>query len=178
LLPSYGTVEYTGPITAYYLANSAVPKTPAIEAVVEDDAELVAKAKLKALSYIDTGSYSFGEDVGEYRETVRFLKNPLSSMVRLGEQYRKTYYKKFVKRTAKWDLAAAHAEVYAQYRFALSPLIRSSYDAIKALRSGNALSQRASQPVVFLSQPARTLMCLTLVTQRAPGPGIGLRSVR
>jgi len=85
------------------------------------------------LSNIDNTPYQFGEDIGEIRETLRFLKNPISSLVELSTSFRRTYKNNRLKYR---DISIAHANAYLQYRFALRPLLRSSSDALNAIAGG------------------------------------------
>lgn len=122
------------------------------------------RAKALALSNIDSTPYAFGEDTLEIRETLRFLKSPLSSLANLGKtfkrdvQRRKTKNGRLLKKRARsrWGKDAygrtynlrnkpslelgqsvkehtkAIADVWLQYQFAASPLVRSLADALDA----------------------------------------------
>lgn len=126
----------TGDVTHRLLELGYVPTYP--DVVLEQNE---ARAKLVAIANIDSTPYAFGEDVLELRETARFLRNPVSALYKLGVSFRKSYLQHLKKRRIKirtagyHTLAKAHASVYLQYRFALSPLIRSSMDALEAYQS-------------------------------------------
>lgn len=102
------------------------------------------RAKALALSNIDNTQYAFGEDALEIGETLRFLKSPLKSISNLTKVYRtdiqkiRRYKSKYnvgsLKRSAR-DHTKAYADVWLQYRFAASPLIRSCMDALEAYYS-------------------------------------------
>jgi len=122
----------------------------------------IRRARLEALSRMDLGPYAFGEDIGEARQTLRFLKNPVNSILGLGRTMRaharKAAAKKEAQRRARRQksggsrktiaaeslkilregsfsahaYSTAFADIYLQYRFALGPLLRSADDAIQA----------------------------------------------
>lgn len=123
---------YTGPLTARYRELGSAYAPPMIPCEVVDDE---ARAKLVAIANIDSTPYAFGEDVLELRETLRFLKNPVGSLLDLSRSFRRAYLKKSAGLTDLNDLLKAHSSVYLSYRFALGPLIRSSIDALDAYQS-------------------------------------------
>jgi len=85
------------------------------------------EAKLRALSNIDRTPYAFGEDVGEIRETLKFISRPLASLSDLSKSFQKD-----VKKSRIRDKTKAQADVWNTYRFAASPLVRSIYSAYEA----------------------------------------------
>lgn len=91
----------------------------------------VDRAKQSALANIDTSPFEFGEDVGEVRETIKFLRRPLGSLFDLAKSFRKDRRKYLSAHRAK-NVAQATADVWLSYRFAASPLVRSSLDAMEA----------------------------------------------
>lgn len=133
-----GSIKYhlIGPVTAYRSNEGALIDYSDLEPAFPD---IEAKAKLYALSRVDSTPFAFGEDVLELRETARFLRNPVSSILDLSKTFKKEVKKTFRNRRFKTDsianLAEAHAKVWLQYRFAFSPLIRSSMDALEAFSS-------------------------------------------
>lgn len=113
----------------------------------EDDSKLL-EAKAKAINNIDRADYNFGEDVGEIRETFRFIRSPLASMVNVATAFRRDVFRRTAVRSKKKgyhantpqgereralnfsrDIAAA----WAEYFWALQPLIRSIEDALTIL---------------------------------------------
>lgn len=138
LTGTWGWIE-TGLMTQYYhsLCNKAILYANCPEPQVTGCSE--QEAKLRALSNMDTTPYAFGEDVLEIRETAKFLRRPLASIADLGTSFQHAYRraKRKIKRKGQTSLSAkqvalAHANVYLQYRFALSPLVRSCQDALEA----------------------------------------------
>jgi len=95
-----------------------------------------ARAKQLAIANIDSTPYAFGEDVLELRETLRFLRNPVQSLLGLSRAFRSARKSGFsgigssVKKTS-----TAFADVWLQYRFAASPLVRSIADGLDAYAS-------------------------------------------
>jgi hypothetical protein len=89
-------------------------------------------AKLQALGNLDRTPYSFGEDIGEVGETLRFLAHPMKSIAHLASEFQETVSKKSKRQRFK-SRAKAIADVWATGRFAFSPLVRSVDDAIVSL---------------------------------------------
>jgi hypothetical protein len=129
----YPVWEWSGVnVTAYYLENvyqiyNLNPCPPLSQAV-----DLVGIAKQVCLAKVDKTPTAFFEDVGEIRETLRFLKNPLASMQRLtnaivNEKRRLSALPRTL------ETIQAMADVWLTYRFALSPLLRSATDLMDAL---------------------------------------------
>jgi hypothetical protein len=91
-----------------------------------------ADSRLTALANIDRAPYSFAEDIAEMRETWRFLANPLGSMKHLSNNLVKDA-KGLLSRKRSLNLAQAIAQVWLEYQFALSPLLRSANDAYASM---------------------------------------------
>ena len=100
--------------------------------------------KVKCLANIDNTPYAFGEDVLELKQTVRFLKNPVRETLELSRAYYRAFRKRRIdKKTSRKtgrrvlankveSLAVTHSKIWLQFRFAVSPLVRSSIDALDA----------------------------------------------
>lgn len=87
-----------------------------------------ARCKLSALAYIDSTEYAFGEDALELKETIKFLKNPLSSLLGVSRSFEKR--KRRVAKQKPVDKIKAITDLYLQYQFAASPLVRSCMDIL------------------------------------------------
>lgn len=118
--------------------------------------ELISNAKSYAVAQIDSTPYAFGEDAGEVRETLRFLRHPFSSLLKLGKSFERDVVRASKRKLkSKRQLiiadirsrkfrsdnlaykpgirrANAIAEVWAEYQFAAAPLVRSALDALEA----------------------------------------------
>jgi len=94
--------------------------------------KLERRCKMVALANIDKTPYAFGEDLLEIGETLRFLRSPLAALSRLGSEFRNEYLINKTFRRNRYDLLKAHAALWNQYRFAVSPLVRSIQDGIEA----------------------------------------------
>lgn len=91
---------------------------------------LVRISRLNALSNVSASSYAFGEDVGEIRETLRYMRNPIESM----DNWARDFTRKRKSLTSKGlSMAKATAQVWLTARFALSPLLRSADDLSRSL---------------------------------------------
>lgn len=137
-----GSYDYTisGPLT-WFRAGQVYP--PGSNINLDADA---GTAKFYALAAIDNTPYAFGEDTLEIRETLKFLRDPLKSLRELsrvikGERIK--VYRKYSKGTKRGppnsfdrrlDFHRALADVWLQYRFAASPLVRSIHDGYEALK--------------------------------------------
>lgn len=94
--------------------------------------DVQSRAKMLALANIDKTPYAFGEDLLEVGETLRFLRNPLAALSKLGSEFNHEYLINRSWKRNRYDLLKAHASVWNQYRFAVSPLVRSIQDGIEA----------------------------------------------
>jgi hypothetical protein len=107
--------------------------SPDVPSVSYDVENMKSRAISAALSYIDKSPYAFGEDIGEVRETIKFLRNPLSSLFDLSTAFRQAVRGRLKGRTiAKFLLRKEFAAIWLQYRFAFLPLVRSIGDLIEA----------------------------------------------
>jgi hypothetical protein len=88
-------------------------------------------AKLRALANIDTTPYEFMEDMFEIRETIKFLRNPLHGLLKLSKAFKKDVSKLSLGDATKQ--AKAFANLWLEYRFAVSPLVRSAYGIADAM---------------------------------------------
>jgi hypothetical protein len=93
--------------------------------MVEGD---LAQAKADAISRIDPVPYNLGEDVFEFRETLKFLRNPIKPLLALGKQFKKDARKH---KNFGTNLNQALSDTWLSYRFAATPLIRSVLDVIE-----------------------------------------------
>lgn len=99
---------------------------------VDNKELMLANAKQKALANIDSTPYAFAEDLAEIRETLKYAR---SNGIRI-----KRLYKRFKRRDKKIRFSGHPAEVISQelaklwleFRFAISPLIRSIMDLFEA----------------------------------------------
>lgn len=121
----------TGPgMTEAVILRNASGVVPAPNAP-EPSYDMSSAAKHQALGNIDRSPYAFMEDVFEFRETLRFLRNPLGSIRKLSKEFNRDV-RVLKKRYRQKSLADAIADVWLQYQFAFSPLLRSSLDLIEA----------------------------------------------
>ena len=98
-----------------------------------DLGDVEGDAKVRALAQIDRTPFAFGEDLLELRETLRFIRSPLSSIRHLVDTMNREA-RKAVRGSgsSSKSIAKAIADVYATGRFALTPLVKSIYDAAEA----------------------------------------------
>lgn len=96
-----------------------------------DKSKIMSEAKLRALGKIDSTPYSFGEDVGELRETLEFLRHPIYDLDKVSEKFFNSATRR-LKRQRYKDRALCFSETWAQYRFVISPLVRSIHDLVEA----------------------------------------------
>jgi hypothetical protein len=136
LIPPHNVYEVSGDgnMTTWQLTSSPPPSIPAL-GLEHDDEDLINRAKQKALASIDTTPYAFAEDLGELKETFEFLRNPLKNLRNVTKLYKKAVTYKYLKarRRNAARLPEAIASAYLEYRFALSPLVRSIHDLVEAV---------------------------------------------
>lgn len=139
------TVTQTGPNTAHNMSNTGTGYLQ-LPNVTEAD---IAKAKLQAVANIDSTPYAFGEDALELRETIKFLKRPLTGIHDLTVAWKKRRRKlsrrhelvnqirasaKRKKRKPRY-LDQELAKATLEFQFAASPLYRSVMDIIEVYSS-------------------------------------------
>lgn len=93
----------------------------------------VESARAKAISHVDSTPYAFLEDTLEVRETLRFLRNPLEGLRKLSRSFDREV-------RSRRDLGTrldAISDVYLQYRFAASPLVKSAFEIYDSLADDN-----------------------------------------
>jgi hypothetical protein len=161
--PGHVYVTSGGSLTQYQRSLSAtgfVPTTNLISGDQVDD--LIAQAKIECLAHIDETPYAFGEDVGEIKETLQFLRRPFSSLLKLGNTFERDVIKRMKLRrlskrqlivkgirdkkwktdnlSSKYGIARANAvaDAWGEYSFAAAPLVRSIMDAAEAATWTNA----------------------------------------
>jgi hypothetical protein len=104
----------------------------------------VADAKRHALQHVDSTPYEFLEDLAEIGETISFLKSPLHSIKNLFSAYKRSRkkVKKYYENTpGTAEELKALADLWAQYRFALAPLIRSVMNAAEVLEKFDSIER-------------------------------------
>jgi hypothetical protein len=143
--------DHVGPITGFYESYS-----PGFSLIRPVPSDLESRCKQLALRYIDSTPYAFGEDMLELRETIRFLKNPLGSLLKLSKSFkrrkqmlwrrdRKGNWRRRNAKATTWKQTLNTADyrlramtnIWLEYRFAAAPLMRSCLDAIGAYSSGS-----------------------------------------
>lgn len=93
-----------------------------IPTVQHDVDGMEADVKLGAIASIDATPAAMLEDVFEIKETLKFLRNPLNSLVDLSKSFSKSRKRLQKKRISR---SKALANTWLQYRFAAMPLINS-----------------------------------------------------
>jgi hypothetical protein len=123
--------EFSGISTSYFLSLDPVTLAVSKPANFADCAKI---AKFKALANVDSTPYSFGEDALSIAETIRFLTNPMEGLLRLSKSFRRDVRKRTG--AINWRVvesrARAVSNAWLQYRFAVSPLLRSIISGLEA----------------------------------------------
>lgn len=128
-----------GTITGYYHKyGGGLPSYT--ECPLPDLDRLTMEAKSRCIANVDSTPYSFAEDLFEIRETLRFLRDPLRTTVRLSRRYAKLrdqmYLRRF--RSAKYTsakLAKDLASLWLEIRFAVMPTFRTILSVMEAWES-------------------------------------------
>jgi hypothetical protein len=109
-------------MVAYYLGLPATVSQDTIN-------QAIANLKQQSIANIAKTPFSFGEDVGEIRETLKYLKNPAASLAEVSKSFErkaKNLYHRYGNR------AKALSGAWASHRFAMLPLQRSIEDIVKS----------------------------------------------
>lgn len=121
--------DQSGAVTHYrMLANASSLGLP-MTVSSSDASRALDRVKQQAIANIARSQYSFGEDIGEAKETLRYLRNPASSLAEVSksfERHARNHYYKYGNRLK------ALSSAWAQYRFAMLPMQRSLEDIIKS----------------------------------------------
>jgi hypothetical protein len=117
-----------GSVTQYFL--DACVGTPDYGDLDPDMSEVLQSLKQQAVARIDSTPYAFLEDLGEIGETIRFIKSPLSGLLKYSRRFAKArksllQYRGRYKAKSVTNVAKANAELWLEYRFAVMPLVRS-----------------------------------------------------
>lgn len=130
---SFQNIAYPNDWNSYDGGNQTLKRTPPITTPPKTrDVESVAK--VRALAHIDRSTYAFGEDIGEIRETIRFLRHPAESLRKLADEMSVKILKRDF--SAHVSRAKAIADVWTTYRFAATPFVISMMDALEAYNQG------------------------------------------
>jgi len=135
-----GANTYTsagGNLTSYEIDLAGQGYPPVVE---HDLVSMQQRAKQLALSHVDETPYAFGEDVGEIRETLEFLKRPFGSLLKLGKSFDRDLARALSRKrkgrsrplTKLKRYSREFSSAWLEYRFAAAPLVRSTMDALEA----------------------------------------------
>lgn len=117
-----------GSITFYQLyAGNVRPLTHSL-----DFKDLYRDATSRCLAQVDNTPYDFAEDLLELKQTLRFIRSVLDRITKLCINF-------FDALRSLRDVLNPRgmADAYLEFRFALSPLVRSIYRALDALQKGS-----------------------------------------
>lgn len=132
LVSGWRHIEGDGTLTEFRQTYPGSPWVSSAGIAVPSEPDGIQDAlKLGALGNVDRSPYSFAEDLAEWRETLRFLRDPLGSLRKLSEAFKKDT-RKLLSKKKHLTKAKAIADVWLTYRFALSPLVRSANDLLEA----------------------------------------------
>lgn len=162
------TQEHTNPLANANYASSGEGSTcvwasafadehsldPLPENIGYNLTDLITAAKASAIANMDPPDFQFAEDVGEIRQTLRLLRDPLRSVRDLSREFkrssrknmRKSYSRNKKGKTKAERQAEAVASTWLGYRFGFRPLISSISNLYVAL---------SDQKIRFLRNTAR-----------------------
>jgi hypothetical protein len=130
--------------TCGYLPRNVLEFPGTAEIPLDTGHELYLR-KQAALAFIDKPQFDFGEDLAEITETVDLLVNPLKSLRKLLKAFNKDVDKALNAKGALLSFsrkAEAIAGIWAQYSFAIAPLMRSIEDLLVAVQAKSDLALR------------------------------------
>jgi hypothetical protein len=128
------------PVFDYYghLCQRYVEKfEPVFVHAPQDHATSILDVKRTAIARIDPADFNFAEDAGELRETLQFLQTALGLLK--APLFEIHFIAKKINRASKklqnqgYHNAKALSSAYLQYRFAMTPLVKSVTDIITAM---------------------------------------------
>lgn len=162
------TANGSGTITGYYIKYAG--GWPAYTPVsLSDLSGVINTVKQQCIAGIDKTPFAFGEDVAEMQQTLRFLKHPATSLYELSRSFSREAFHIRRRFTAIADVTKALANLWLTYRFAVSPLVRSSLQVVEAFktkterpkrrtsRSNSEVPHRQDAKLVSKSNAGRTL---------------------
>lgn len=91
-------------------------------------------AKQKCLAFVDSTPYGFAEDLGEIRETISLIRDPLKSARAISRAFNKDVIG-FLSTNKGRDRVRSIANIWLDYRNGFSPLIRSAEGFIEAFQT-------------------------------------------
>jgi hypothetical protein len=95
--------------------------TPLVSSLNVSD--LTQQAQQRALANLDRAPYSVAEDLATIRETVKFIRRPMGSLLDLAKRWDKQVLKRSG-RTNSLRRAKLIADAWTEYRFAFKPLMK------------------------------------------------------
>lgn len=141
------TIKQSGNLSAWLITDlSYQPYLYWLNDAPVPSFDVDSQAKSFCLANVDTTPFEFGEDIGELRETLLFLRNPLSGLANLAKVYKRR--RKALKSNPKFKErpkaeAKALADLWNQYQFAFAPLVRSIMSACEAWDNRDTLEHPA-----------------------------------
>jgi hypothetical protein len=101
-----------------------------------DRGPMYERAKSHALSYVDSTPYQFAEDIAEIASTFTYLKLLTKRLSRKTKQYTGRENKLLrdlrLGKNTQSEMTVKLAKLYLEYRFVISPIVRSIHDLITA----------------------------------------------
>ena len=96
---------------------------------------MIADAKLKALAKIDSTPYGFAEDLAELKKSIRYFRDLSLNIKDASENFKRLKRRLFDKDGSFNSKKSVEQldDIYLQYRFAISPTIRSIMDLMEAM---------------------------------------------
>lgn len=129
------TLYQSGANAAYWLDYMKPVFTHATPPNIGD---MLLSTRLKALAKVDSSDFAFGEDAAEISETVktlrqgiRLIRAPLTEVRAIANRIKKASRKN--ERLLNMNHYDALNSAYLQYRFALTPLVKSTMDVIEVI---------------------------------------------
>jgi hypothetical protein len=136
-----GNVMYTatGPITQGFAKYGFFTDGYQVLPAEPDLTDMIDLAKFKAIKFMDKTPHVFGEDVAELHKTLRFLRNPIGSLLNVSKAFRKS---RLGHMKAGLTRAQALSQTWLEFRFALTPLLISIEGAMMLYGSRSPLPAR------------------------------------
>lgn len=140
-----GGVE--GSLTMYYLTGPID-----VNPFTDVSATMLKHAKQTCLAKVDAPEYAFAEDIGEFTETLRFMRDPLRSLRTLAGTFESRWQKKFLSKRRRFPAGSlnslrlkAMSEAWLELRYGVMPLMYTASNIIESLNDNvfdNALPDK------------------------------------
>jgi len=137
---------------------------PKFEDLSDQTTRAISIAKFKAIARMDPTPFEFLEDIGEVKETIKFLAQPMKSLRKLAKTASRDAKRlRYARKGRRYnpttqrgryalDMLGDSSDSWLEFRFAASPLLRSMSDAVSATFYQNNVTKHPKRKIARASQ--------------------------